>query len=59
MMCDGHGGVEAANFVTDQLYELLEPLLPSQIPDQAEQGGVEDIFITRRSQVNGWHTMLL
>ena len=38
-MCDGHGGVQAANFVANHLHRLLEARLPITIPDMNDQGG--------------------
>lgn len=32
MVCDGHGGHQAASFVTEVIHELLEARLPMKLP---------------------------
>jgi len=35
MVCDGHSGVEAANFVASNFHRLLSPKLPAKLPNFA------------------------
>lgn len=33
MVCDGHSGVEAANFVASNFLRMLQPKLPARLPN--------------------------
>eukprot|EP00798_Chlamydomonas_sp_ICE-L_P027871 gene27871-12048_t len=41
MVCDGHSGVNAANYVATNFLRLLEPKLPSRMPDISQRKEVE------------------
>eukprot|EP00798_Chlamydomonas_sp_ICE-L_P008570 gene8570-34004_t len=41
MVCDGHSGAEAAKFVTSNFLRLLEPKLPSKMPNNSNLNDLE------------------